>query len=159
MSLEIRLSPASPSGQRLAVEVRLRCVERVQIDLLAVVGLCSLGRELGPQVLVPLPGALAGERCVQVRLCVARAVPAQVRCTAWVAGSERPVVVLAPVCCTAAYPGLAPELAACLDEVQIEHCETSFGVFLEDFCDGLDPGLAPFDEVEEAVRQLMIGEE
>ncbi len=159
MSLEIRLSAGLPRGQRLAVEVTLRCAERVQVDVLVVVGLCSLGRELGPQVLVPLAGALAGERCLQVRLCVARAMPAQVRCTAWLQGCERPVVALAPVRCTGAYPGLPPELAACLDQVQIEHCETSFGLFLEDFCEGLEPGSGPLDELEEAMRQLMIREE
>ncbi len=157
MSLEIRLLTGQPSGERLAVEVHLRCPGRVQVDVLAVVGLCARGLEMGPKVLVPLPGILAGERCLEVRLCIAQAAPVQIRCTAWVEGVEEPVVVIAPV--RGAYPGLTPELVACLDEIQVDHCETSFGHFLEDFCQMVDAEAEACSDVEDIMRQFMFGEE
>jgi len=155
MSLEITVEPGSPTSEGLAVALWLRTRTRVRLDTLSLVGLCPEGTELGPKVLVPLATPLVGERRLDVQLRMGAVTPARVCCRAWLAGAVDPLVFLSPVLCALAYPGLSPELAACLDDVCIDHDEAAFQMFVGDFCQGFDPTDVPFDELQDALRDLM----
>jgi hypothetical protein len=154
MGLEITVRPGAPTLDGLAVELCLRSKRRIVVDALSVVGLCPLGNELSPKVLVPIPARLLGERRIEVRLRIGSVTPARVCCRAWLEGVSSPLVFFGPVVCAVAYPGLPPALAACLDEVCIDPDEQAFQMFVGDFCDGLDTEELGLDEVEEALRDL-----
>ena len=155
MGLQITVNPGAPTPEGLAIELWLRSRQRVRVDSLSVVGLCPRGTELGPTVLVPLPTRLLGERRLQVTLRLGAVTPARVCCRVWLLGASEPVVAMAPVVCAVSYPGLPADLAACLDEVCIDHDEDAFQMFVGDFCRGVDPDDMGYDAVEAARRGLL----
>ena len=155
MSLEITVEPGIPGPEGLTVALWLRSTTRVCLDTVSLVGLCPEGSELGPKVLVPIPAPLQGERRLEVLLRVGPVRPSRVCCRAWLEGAADPLVFLSPLHSVMAYPGLPDDLAACLDEVSIDHDEAAFQMFVGDFCRDLDPGDVPVDELEQALRDLM----
>jgi|GEM_PF-2576154 len=158
MNLEITVRPGAPSSQGLPVALRLSARNKVLLETITVVGLCPQGQELGPRVLVPLPVRLVGERTLNVQLRIGEITPAKVCCRAWLKDAAEPLVFTARVRCEVGYPGLSPELAACLDDVCIDHDEQAFQMFVGDFCQGVDPDELGHDDVAGALRALMFEE-
>lgn len=156
MNLEITVHPGALTPEGLAVELSLRSKGRVAVDVLSVVGICEDGAELGPRILVPLPTKLVGERRLKIQLRIDEVVPAQVCCRAWLVGEKSPLEVRVPVEVGERYPGLSVAHVACLEEVSIEHDEDAFQVFVQDLFQGVDPAEMGLDEVEEALRDLML---
>ncbi len=152
--LELGLELQERRDDALILHVQLRARRPVSVANLVVGWVDAAGAELPGRVLVTLPGRVTGERVVPVRLRWWEACSdALVRCAAWLRGRKRPVVTTWRPPPPRSAGTWQEELAAILDEVEVEHDECAFQAFLDDLCGPDDAG--DRDELEGVLRDLM----